>query len=74
MPRHAATKKQTPYRSASAAQAHRAGTVRHTIDIAQSPAFTVRQRANAAAARNGLAFGLVATMVWIYDLARVIRG
>jgi hypothetical protein len=73
MPRHAKIKSQTVHRSPSAARAHRAGAVTHTIDIARSPAFEVRQRANAAAARNGLVLGMVAAMVWVYDIARVIR-
>ena len=73
MPRHAATRRRTPYRSPSAAHAHHTGTVMHTIDIARSPAFDVRQRMTAAAARNGMAMGLLAAMVWLFDLAEVIR-
>jgi hypothetical protein len=74
MSRHAKTKNQLIYRSPSAAQAHRGGMVTHTIDITRSPAFDVRQRANAAAARNGAALGLLAGMIWLYDFVRVIRG
>jgi len=73
MSRHAATGKKTPHRSPSAARAHRTGAVTHTIDIARSPAFEIRQRATAAAARNGLALGLLAAMVWLFDIAEVFH-
>ena len=72
MPRHATSKR--TYRSSSAERAYRSGTVTHTIDITQSPAFTVRQRATAAALRNSLVLSAVAAMVWLFDLAEVVRG
>jgi hypothetical protein len=73
MPRHAAVRKPGTHRSPSAARAHRAGSVTSTIDITRSPAFDVRQRAMAAAARNGLVLGALGAVIWIYDIARVIR-
>ena len=74
MPRHAAPRKTTgPHRSPSAARAHRAGTVTHTIDIARSPAFEVRQRMSASLIRHSLALGIVGAAFWTYDIGLLIR-
>jgi hypothetical protein len=72
MPRHAAPKTKTPYRSDRARQAYRAGTVTHTIDIARSPAFDVQQRASATLNRHALALGVVAIAFWIYDIGLLV--
>ena len=72
MPRHAQQKNRT-LRSASAERAHRAGAVTHTIDMAQPSSFTVRQRAAATATRYGLALGMTAAAVWIFDLSELIN-
>ena len=74
MPRHAASSKQHVHRSRSAELAHRANLVTGTIDLSALPALTARQRAMTTAARHGIALGIVATGVWIYDIARVLRG
>jgi len=74
MPRHATSKKQRTHRSPSAQRAYRAGMVTHTIDMTQPPAFRVGQRATAVALRNSLVLGAVAAMVWLFDLAEVVRG
>ena len=73
MPRHAQPKNHTLYRSPSAAHAHRAGSVTHTIDITRPAAYDVRQRATATLTRHGLALGVVAAAFWIYDIGLLIR-
>ena len=73
MPRHAQQKNRTVYRSASADRAYRSGSVSRTIDMSQSPAYTVRQRATATATRYGIALGMIAATVWIFDLSEVIN-
>ena len=74
MPRHAAPKKQGTHRSASAERAYRAGAVTHTIDIARSPAFEVRQRATDTLNRHAMALGVVAAAFWIYDIGLLVHG
>lgn len=71
MSRHAAT---STHRSPSAARAHRAGLVDRTIDLASPSPLTSRERLITSAARNGAALAIVATTVWIYDIARVMGG
>jgi hypothetical protein len=73
MPRHAKTETRTGHRSPSAARAHHAGTVTHTIDIARAPAFEVRQRLTATLIRHALALSVVAAGFWIYDVGLLIR-
>lgn len=72
MPRHAAPKAKSLYRSDSAQRAYKAGVVTHTIDIARSPAFEVRQRASATLNRHALALGVVAAAFWIYDVGLLV--
>ncbi|MDQ1746356.1 MAG: hypothetical protein QOD07_619 [Frankiaceae bacterium] len=72
MARHAATS--TRRRSSSAERAHRAGLVTGTIDLTSSSPAAVRERLVNTAARNGGALAIVATTVWIYDIARIVRG
>jgi hypothetical protein len=72
MARHASPKAKTLYRSDTAQQAYRAGAVTHTIDIARSPAFEVRQRASATLNRHALALGIVAAAFWIYDVGLLV--
>ena len=79
MPRHAAHKKQQGdrvyvQRSPLAEQAYRAGIVTGTLDLTRPAALTVRERAMKTAARNGAALGMIAAMIWVYDVASVIRG
>ena len=74
MPRHAAPNKQRARRSQSAQLAYRAGIVDRTIDLTRPPAISVRERAMATANRYSAALGLFAAMIWLYDVARVIRG
>ena len=74
MPRHAAPKKQTTYRSTSAERAYRAGAVTGTIDISRSPAFDARQRATATLSRHAAALGVVAAAFWIYDIGLLVHG
>jgi hypothetical protein len=71
MSRHAATKTR---RSSSAESAYRAGIVSGTIDLSSPAAFTVRERLAETAVRNGAALAIVATTIWIYDVALVVRG
>ena len=71
MSRHAAT---STRRSSSAERAHRAGLVDRTIDLGSPSPLTARERLITSAARNGAALAIVATTVWIYDIARVTAG
>ena len=71
MSRHAAT---STRRSNSADRAHRAGLVDRTIDLASPSPLTARERLITSSARHGAALAIVATTVWIYDVARVTGG
>jgi hypothetical protein len=76
MPRATSTRKatpSTPARSANALRAYAAGSVTSTIDLTMSPArVTVPQRAQSAVRRNATLLGIAASVVWIYDLARIV--
>lgn len=72
MSRHAAATR--THRSTSAERAHRAGLVVRTIDLASPSPLTARERLVTTAAHNGAALAIVATTVWIYDVARVMGG
>jgi len=48
--------------------------VTHTIDIARSPAFEVRERATATLTRHALALSIVGAAFWIYDIGLLVRG
>ena len=74
MPRHAAITTRQTRRSPSAAKAHSAGLVTHTIHLSAPSAMTARERAMTAATRNSVALAFVATAVWAYDLARLVSG
>ena len=74
MPRTTPAKNGTvaaPLRSPNAARAHAAGQVTRTIDLGQSSA-QITQRAALAANRSVTALGLVAVIVWSYDLVRIV--
>ena len=60
-----------PLRSPSAARAHAAGEVTWTIDLGSSPA-RIAERTAHAANRSVLALGLVATVIWGYDLVGIV--
>jgi hypothetical protein len=71
MQRHAAT---STHRSSSAERAHHAGLVTDTIDLSAPSALSMRERVMITAARNAVSLAIVATTVWIYDIARVVHG
>jgi len=48
--------------------------VDRTIDLGSPSPLTARERLITSAARNGAALAIVATTVWIYDIARVTAG
>ena len=60
----------TPLRSAGAARAHAANKVTWTIDLAQAPS-RITERAVVASNRRGMALGLLAVVVWSYDIVRI---
>jgi hypothetical protein len=74
MSRHAVPGKQRVRRSPSARAAYQAGLVTGTLDLTRPASLTVRERAMRTAARYGAALGLMAGMIWIYDIARVLHG
>lgn len=74
MPRHAASSKQRARRSPSAHAAYQAGLVTGTLDLTRPAALTVRERAMRTAAQYGLVLGMIAAMLWIFDVAEVIHG
>jgi hypothetical protein len=74
MSRHAAPSKQRVRHSLSARAAYQAGIVTGTLDLTRPASLTVRERAMRTAARYGAALGLMAGMIWIYDVARVVHG
>ncbi|MCU1600072.1 MAG: hypothetical protein JWO22_781 [Frankiales bacterium] len=61
-----------PRRSPSAARAHAAGEVTWTIDLGQSHT-RITERTAAAANRSVMALGLLAAVVWGYDLVGIVR-
>ena len=62
------------HRSSSAERAHRAGLVTDTVDLSAPSGLAVRERLTSSAARNSVVLAIAATTVWIYDIARVVRG
>ena len=74
MSRYAASNKQHLRRSVSAEAAYHAGLVTGTLDLTRPAALTVRERAMRSAARHGAVIGMMAGLIWLYDVARYIRG
>jgi hypothetical protein len=60
----------TPLRSAGAARAHAANKVTWTIDLAQAST-RITEQAVVASNRQGIALGLLAAVIWSYDIVRI---
>ena len=73
MSRHAASNAQHLRRSATADAAYRAGLVTGTLDLTRPAALTVRERAMRTAARHGAVLGMMAALIWLYDVARYLH-
>ena len=73
MPRHAQPTRSRPHRSDSAARAHRAGTVTHTITIGGTATLDRRHRATAVLGHHAWALGVAAIGFWIYDIGLLVH-
>lgn len=78
MPRGSSTNKpvvQVPARSANALRAYAAGSVTSTIDLTGYPVRrTVAEQATHVVTRNVVLLGMAASLVWVYDLARIVAS